>query len=218
MGSESREFKNSIYSQLARIGKSLSNPRRLEILDYLMEGEKTVESIANEIGISVASASQHLQVLFDSKLVSFDKDGLYSYYHLTDESISNLLLSLQLVGENIILEIKAIIDEVYSKNEKIEHITTEELFSKMKEENTTIIDVRPKSEYDKCHIPGATSIPLEELEESIQKLPDNHEIVAYCRGRYCLLSVKAVEILKSKGYDAVRLEESVNYWTCQTKN
>ncbi len=218
MGSESREFKNSIYSQLARIGKSLSNPRRLEILDILMEGEKTVEAIAKEIGISIASASQHLQVLLESKLVTFNKKGLYSYYHLTDQSIANLLLSLQLVGENLILEIKALINEVYSKNEKIEHITTEKLFSKMKEENITIIDVRPKSEYDKCHIPGATSIPLEELEESIQNLPENHEIVAYCRGRYCLLSVKAVEILKSKGYDAVRLDESVNYWSSNTKN
>lgn len=217
MGSESREFKNSIYSQLARIGKSLSNPRRLEILDFLMEGEKTVEAIAKEIGISVASASQHLQVLLEAKLVTFVKKGLYSYYHLTDESIANLLLSLQLVGENLILEIKALIEEVYSKNEKVEHITTENLLAKMEEENITLIDVRPKSEYDKYHIPGATSIPLEELEESIQKLPENQEIVAYCRGRYCLLSVRAVEILKSKGYDAVRLEESVNYWSSNNK-
>jgi len=213
MHQDSRKFKNGIYMQLARIGKALASPRRLEILDFLSQGPKTVDNIAKETDMSVANTSQHLQTLLESRLVTFEKKGLYSFYELTDESVANMIQSLQIVGENLISDIKKLTDEVYSKTGNIEHINMEQLIERMSSGKVTLIDVRPKEEYDLLHIPGASSIPLENLGKEMENLPLDQEIVAYCRGRYCLLSVEAVALLKSYGYQAVRLEENTRYWS-----
>ncbi len=215
MDKESRMFKDSTYTQLARIGKAISSPRRLEILDILAQGSKTVETIARETDMSVANTSQHLQTLLESRLVEYEKRGIYSYYKLADRTVVNFILSLQLLAEKRITEIQKLREEIYTDKNNMEQIKMSELIVRMKEGNVTLIDVRPKEEYEMMHIPGANSIPMEELEKQLSSLPLNQEIVAYCRGRYCLLSVEAVEILRAHGFKAVRLEESVQEWLSQ---
>lgn len=209
---ESRNFKDSTYTQLARIGKAIASPKRLEILDILTQGTKTVEAIARETEMSVANTSQHLQTLLEARLVEYQKQGIYSYYKLADKTVSNFILSLQLLAEKRIAEIQKLREEIYTNKDNMEPIEMSQLIGRMKEGNVTLIDVRPKEEYEIMHIPGANSIPVEELEQHLSSLPANQEIVAYCRGRYCLLSVEAVELLRAHGFKAVRLEESVQEW------
>lgn len=212
MHQESRSFKDSTYTQLARIGKAVASPKRLEILDILTQGTKTVDAIARETEMSVANTSQHLQTLLEARLVNYQKQGIYSYYKLADKTVSNFILSLQLLAEKRIAEIQKIREEIYTNKDNMEQIQMNQLIDRMKEGKVTLIDVRPKEEYEIMHIPGANSIPIEELEQHLSFLNTNQEIVAYCRGRYCLLSVEAVELLRAHGFKAVRLEESVQEW------
>ncbi|WHH60006.1 metalloregulator ArsR/SmtB family transcription factor [Petroclostridium sp. X23] len=212
MFQESRNFKDSTYTQLARIGKAIASPKRLEILDILTQGTKTVDAIARETEMSVANTSQHLQTLLEARLVEFQKQGIYSYYKLADKTVANFILSLQLLAEKRIAEIQKLREEIYTNKDNMEPIEMGQLIDRMKEGKVTLIDVRPKEEYEIMHIPGANSIPIEELEQHLSDLPANQEIVAYCRGRYCLLSVEAVGLLRRHGFKAVRLEESVQEW------
>jgi rhodanese-related sulfurtransferase/DNA-binding transcriptional ArsR family regulator len=209
---ESRSFKDSTYAQLARIGKAIASPKRLEILDILTQGTKTVEAIARETEMSVANTSQHLQTLLEARLVEYQKQGIYSYYKLADKTVSNFILSLQLLAEKRIAEIQKLREEIYTNKDNMEPIQMNQLIERMKERTVTLIDVRPKEEYEIMHIPGANSIPIDELEQHLSSLSANQEIVAYCRGRYCLLSVEAVELLRAHGFKAVRLEESAQEW------
>jgi ArsR family transcriptional regulator len=218
MDTESRTFKDSTYAQLARIGKAISSPRRLEILDILAQGSKTVETIARETNMSVANTSQHLQTLLESRLVEYEKRGIYSYYKLADSTVANFILSLQRLAEKRITELQKLREEIYTHKDNMEQIKMDELIARMKEGNTMLIDVRPKEEFEIMHIPGANSIPIEELEKHLPSLPINQEIVAYCRGRYCLLSVEAVEILRAHGFKAIHMEESVQDWASQNIN
>lgn len=212
MSTSSQEFKHSIYMHLSRMGKALSSPRRLHIIDLLCEGSKTVEHLAKETGMSFANTSQHLQTLLEARLVEFEKKGLYSYYRLSDPMVASMFHSMQVLGENLIADIKNLIEGVYGKNGDIEQIDSDELVRRMDKGKVTLIDVRPKEEYENNHIPGASSIPLEELEDHLLRLPPDQQIIAYCRGRYCLLSVEAVSILKAHGYHAARLEENCQPW------
>jgi len=216
MNKESRKFKKSIYMPLARIGKSFASPKRLEILDLLMLGPTTVEDIAKGTEMSVANTSQHLQTLLESRLVEFEKKGIYSYYKLADQAVADIFLSLQILGEKLNTEIQSLIKEVHSQNEAIEKIKMDQLIERIKNEHVTLIDVMPKKYYELQHIPGSSSIPLDELEKNLPTLPLDKEVVAYCRGRYCLLSVQAVKILKSHGYKALLLEESASDWNSKT--
>lgn len=212
MEQQSRVFKDNIYAQLAKIGKAIASPKRLEILDILAQGTKTVDTIAKETQMSVANTSQHLQTLLESRLVEYSKQGLYSYYRLADKTVANFILSMQLLAEARIAEIQRIRDNLYTDKEKLEKIKMDQLVERMKNGSVTLIDVRPKDEYEILHIPGANSIPIEELENHLSTLPPSQEIVAYCRGKYCLLSVEAVALLRGHGFNAFRLEESVQEW------
>ena len=207
MADSSQKLKIDIYSHLARVGKSLSSPRRLHIIDLLCEGPRTVEKLAKETGMTVANTSQHLQTLLESRLVEFEKQGLYSVYQLSDPAVGILFHHMQVLGENLITDIQKLLDDVYGEHGEIEQVKPDQLMEKLKKGKVTLIDVRPKEYYDSDHIQGATSIPLEELEKHLEKLPPDQEIIAYCRGRYCLLSVEAVAILNKHGYRAVRLED-----------
>ena len=215
MDQESRTFKDGTYAQLAKIGKAIASPKRLEILDILAQGSKTVETISRETEMSVANTSQHLQTLLEARLVDYQKQGLYSYYQLADKTVTNFILSLQLLAEKRIAEIQRLREDLYTNKDNMEQIKMNELLERMKNGQVTLIDVRPKEEYEILHIPGANSIPIEELEKNLSSLSMNQEIVAYCRGRYCLLSVEAVELLRAHGFNAVRLEESVQEWYSQ---
>ena len=145
-------------------------------------------------------------------LVAFQKQGIYSHYRLADKTVVNFILSLQLLAEQRIAEIQKLREELYTNKDNMEQVKMAELVERMKADKVTLIDVRPKEEYEIMHIPGANSIPLDELEKHLPFLPLNQEIVAYCRGRYCVLSVEAVEVLRAHGFKAVRLEESVQEW------
>lgn len=204
---DSKDFKNSIYGHLSRVGKALSSHGRLHLIDLLCEGPKSVEQLAGETGMSVPNTSRHLQTLLEARLVMFEKQGLYSIYRIADPTVTQLFQSMQLAGEKLIKDISELVRGIYGDSSKIEQVSCDDLVARMKSGKVTLIDVRPRKDYEKGHLPGANSIPLEELESHLETLPPDEEIVAYCRGRYCLLSVEAVSLLQAHGYQALRLND-----------
>lgn len=212
-----RNLRDLLYQEFARIGKSLSSPKRLEILDLLSQGPKSVDALAKSTAMSVANVSQHLKTLFNSRLVKFKKDGNYVIYELADEVITDFLNSLHALSEKQLMQVQQIKEEFLNNQLGLEGITLSELKDRMDKGEVLLLDVRPREEYEKSHIPGAVSIPIEELEEKLSSLPANFDVVAYCRGPYCLMSAEAVEILKAKGINAYRLEDGVREWQQLTK-
>ncbi len=206
-----RRFKDEIYDQFSRIGKAVSSPKRLELLDILCQGERSVENLANETSLTIANTSQHLQVLKNSRLVEQEKKGLYVVYRPAP-MVCEFFLSMRKVAENRIAEIEQIKNRFLEGKKGMEPINRDSLIERVKNNEVIILDVRPPQEFRAGHINGAVSIPLKELELMLAKLPKKKEIVAYCRGPYCVLSVEAVELLNKKGYHAVRLEEGVLDW------
>jgi rhodanese-related sulfurtransferase len=212
MPSTGRKFKDDIYEQLGRIGKALASPRRLELLDLLCQGPRTVEALAHEAGQSLANASQHLQVLRGARLVETEKHGLYVTYRLADDRACRLFRELRTLAESRLLEIHEITREFLEQRGELEPVDRDELVARVRSGEVTLLDVRPTEEYEAGHLPGAVSVPLDELESRIADLPDDREVVAYCRGPYCVLAVQAVEALRAKGFDATRMEEGVPDW------
>lgn len=206
-----RRFKDEIYDQFSRIGKAVSSPKRLELLDILCQGERTVEILANETSLTVANTSQHLQVLKNSRLVEQEKKGLYVVYRPAP-MVCEFFFSMRQVAENRIAEIEQIKNRFLAGKKGMEPVDRDALIKRIQKDDVTILDVRPPEEFKAGHIDGALSVPLNKLELMLAKLPKNKEIVAYCRGPYCVLSVEAVELLNEKGYHAVRLEEGVQDW------
>ena len=206
-----RRFKDEIYDQFSRIGKAVSSPKRLELLDILCQGERTVEILAKETSLTVANTSQHLQVLKNSRLVEQEKKGLYVVYRPAP-MVCDFFFSMRQVAENRIAEIEQIKKCFLAGKKGMEPVDRDALIKRIQNNDVTILDVRPHEEFRAGHIDGALSVPLNELELMLAKLPKTKEIVAYCRGPYCVLSVEAVELLNEKGYHAVRLEEGVQDW------
>lgn len=209
MKNPNRYFKDSIYEQFSRIGKAVSSPKRLELLDILCQGERTVEALAKETDLSVANASQHLQVLRAARLVETEKMGLYVSYRLADQMVCEFFLSMRVLAEKRLAEVEQIKRRFLEGREGMEPVDRDELLKRVREGAVTVIDVRPSEEFQAGHIPGAISIPLQELKRRLSKLPRDQEVVAYCRGPYCVLAVEAVEILRAKGFNAIRLEEGI---------
>ncbi len=207
-----RRFKNAIYEELSRIGKSVASPARLELLDLLCQGPRTVEALANQAGLSVANASQHLRTLRAARLVQADKDGLYVTYRIADDQVCSFFLALRSLAEDRLAEIEQIVRQFMEDREPMEPLEKRRLLERVRQGAATVLDVRPKEEYIAGHIPGAVSVPLDELEDYLADLPSDEEIVAYCRGPYCVLAVQAVEVLRAKGFRAVRLEDGVPDW------
>lgn len=213
-----RNLKDLLYQEFARIGKSLSSPKRLEILDILSQGPKSVEALAKNTDMSVANVSQHLQTLLNARLVKFTKEGNFVIYELADDVISDFLTTLHALSEKQLIQVQQIKEAFFNEHLGIEGVTLIELITRMEKGEVLLLDVRPKEEFEKAHIPGAVSIPIEELEEQLSSLPTHFDIVAYCRGPYCLLSAQAVKMLKAKGMNAFRLEEGVLEWQSLTEN
>ncbi len=209
MRNPNRIFKDAIYEQFARIGKAVSSPKRLELLDLLCQGERTVEVLAKETGLTVANASQHLQVLRAARLVDAEKLGLFVTYRLADQAVCEFFRAMRLLAESRLAEVEQIKRRFLEGREGMEPVDRNALLKQVREGAVTVLDVRPVEEYRAGHIPGAISIPLKELERRMSKLPRDQEIVAYCRGPYCVLAIQAVEMLRSKGFNAVRLEEGI---------
>ena len=209
MKNPNRAFKDAIYDQFARIGKAVSSPKRLELLDLLCQSPRTVEVLAKESGLTVANASQHLQILRAARLVEAEKEGLYVNYRLGDRNVCEFFRSMRLLAESRLAEVYQIKRRFLEGKEGMEPVDREKLLRLVQQGAVTVLDVRPTVEYDAGHIPGAISIPLKELRLRLPDLPRDQEIVAYCRGPYCVLSVQAVEMLRAKGFTAVRLEEGI---------
>jgi rhodanese-related sulfurtransferase len=209
---EKRQFKNLLYEQFARVGKALASPHRLELLDVLAQGERTVEMLARETGMSIASASQHLQVLRAARLVETRRAGVSIYYRLASDAVSLLWLSLRQVGETHLAELEQLVATFLQDRAALSPINAQELREALVDERVILLDVRPFEEYQAGHLPQARSIPVVELEARLAELPHDKEIVAYCRGPYCVFADEAVALLRTHGYEARRLEEGVPEW------
>jgi rhodanese-related sulfurtransferase len=212
MKTPGRQFKDAIYEQFSRIGKAVSSPKRLELLDLICQGEKTVETLSRESGLAVANTSQHLQTLKAARLIEAEKDGLYVKYRLADEMVCEFFRSMRVLAENRLAEVDMIKRRFLEGREGMEPVNRDDLLKRVIKGGVTVLDVRPTDEYMAGHIPGALSVPLDRLKEILANLPTDQEIVAYCRGPYCVLSVQAVEVLRANGFNAIRLEESVQDW------
>ena len=207
-----RRFKDAIYEQFARIGKAVSAPKRLELLELLCQCPRTVEALAEHASISVANASQHLQVLRAARLVDAEKKGLYVEYRVADDEVSRFLFSLRGLAEARLAEVDRVAREYFEARGAMEPVDGEELLRRVKHGEVTVIDVRPPEEYRAGHIPGALSFPVDELKSRLKELPKGREIVAYCRGPYCVMAASAVELLRKKGFKAHRMEQGVVDW------
>jgi rhodanese-related sulfurtransferase len=209
---EHRQFKDQLYEQFARIGKALASPQRLELLDLLLQGERSVEDLAQETALSTANASQHLRILRQARLVDARKEGLHIYYRLADPAVFDLWRALRTLGERQLAEIDRLVALYMRHPEHLEPISREELYARMRAGDVIVLDVRPAREYHQGHILHARSIPITELEARLAELPKTQEIVAYCRGPYCLFSDEAVALLAAHGYRARRLIDGYPEW------
>lgn len=212
---EKRTFKNKIYQELVRIVKALSNPNRLEIVELLAQGQFSVDEIATQTDLSVANASQHLQVLKRAKLVETRREGTYAFYYLADQNVYRAWKALRDLGIERIAEVERIVSTFRESKQVLESVTISELIERMKQEEVTVIDVRPEQEYNEGHIAGALNIPVDELSEKLKELPEENEIIAYCRGPFCVFADEAVELLAQKGFSVKRLEEGYPDWVLE---
>jgi rhodanese-related sulfurtransferase/DNA-binding transcriptional ArsR family regulator len=207
-----RLFKDKLFEQFARVGKALANQHRLELLDLLAQGERTVEDLAREAGMSVANTSRHLQELRVARLVEVRREGLYGYYRLADERVFAAWRAIRDLGEERLAEIDRLVGTYLTDRDSLDAVCAEELLAKIREEGVVVLDVRPEEEYRSGHIPGARSVPVERLEAYLEEIPRDREVVAYCRGPYCVFSDEAVAVLRSRGYRARRLQEGLPDW------
>lgn len=212
MTNPNRRFKTAIYEQFARIGKAVSHGGRLELLDLLCQGPRTVEVLAREAGMGLPNVSQHLKVLREARLVEAEKQGLYVTYRLADGEVCEFFRALRLLAEARLAEIGEITRRFMEARGDLDPVDRRQLLAKIRDGGVTVLDVRPPEEYRAGHLPGALSVPLDELERKLSELPVDREVVAYCRGPYCVLALEAVERLKALGYTASRLEEGVADW------
>jgi rhodanese-related sulfurtransferase len=207
-----REFKDRLFEQFARVGKALASPRRLEIVDLLAQGERTVEEIARETSMSVASASQHLQALKAARMVEARREGLYARYRLADEDVFRTWQAVRRLAESRLSEVDGVVEAYLADRDALEAVDATELMERLTVGSVVVLDVRPEEEYRAGHIPGALSVPVDALEAALQRLPTDREIVAYCRGPYCVFSDEAVALLRSRGYRARRLRQGLPDW------
>jgi rhodanese-related sulfurtransferase len=209
---EHREFKDRLFEQFARVGKALASPKRLEIVDLLAQGERTVEEIARETAMSVASASQHLQALKAARMVEARREGLYIHYRLADEDVFRTWQAVRTLAESRLAEVDRVVEAYLEDRDALEAVDAPELMERLSDGSVVVLDVRPGEEYQAGHIPGALSVPVDALEAALQTLPKDRELVAYCRGPYCVFSDEAIAFLRSRGYRARRLRQGLPDW------
>ena len=210
---DKREFKDRVYTELAKITKSMANPHRLEIIELLAQGEFSVEQIAEQTSLAIANASQHLQVLKVAQLVESSRQGNFIYYRLANTNVFKAWKALRELGVERIATIEKLVKDFRQSKFKFESVTIEGLLRKLESGKVLILDVRPQTEFNKGHIANAVSIPIHELKERMGELPKRTEIIAYCRGPFCAYADEAVAILSKAGYNATRLEEGFPDWS-----
>ncbi len=207
-----RALKDLLYDQVARIGKAMSSPKRLELLELLAQGEKTVEQLATGLSIDVRLASAHLKALKAARLVESRRDGKFMVYRLSGPDVAPLCVHLREVAESHLVELRLMLDDMAAHPEQTVAVGREALLAQARRGEVVVIDVRPRAEFDVAHLPYARSLPLTELEQRLAELPRNKEIVAYCRGPFCLLSDEAMNLLAAKGFRVRKLMDGVSEW------
>ena len=207
-----RELKDPLYAQFARIGHALASPVRLELLDLLGQGEKTVEALAEQSGAGIKNASAHLRVLRQARLVETRREGTYIYYRLADADVSRFVRDLQRLGRTRLAEVEQVARQFIDDRDELEPVTLAELRRLVREGDVTVLDVRPEDEFVAAHIPGAVSVPVNELKRRLRELPKRREVIAYCRGPYCVFALEAVTLLRKHGFKARRSEDGLPAW------
>lgn len=207
-----RTLKDLLYEQVARIGKAVSSPKRLELLELLAQGEKTVEALAHELSTDIKLASAHLKALKATRLVTSRREGKYVVYRLSGSDVATLWVLLRQVAEEHLLELRLALDQMVADPATLISVSREALLEQARRSDVIVIDVRPPAEYQVAHLPFARSMPLAEIEQRLVELPTDKEIVAYCRGPFCLLSDEAVRLLAAHGYRARKIRDGVSEW------
>jgi rhodanese-related sulfurtransferase/DNA-binding transcriptional ArsR family regulator len=208
-----RDFKDRLYSEFARIGKAIASPHRLEILEVLAQGERTVESLAAEAGLSVANASRHLQQLRQAQLVLTRREGLFVHYRLAGPEVVGLMLALRHAAEEHLAEVDRVVRDFFGERDGFQPVTPDELAQLLSSGEIVLLDVRPEQEYAAGHIVGARCMPVADIEARLGELPRNRDYVAYCRGPYCVYADEAVALLNANGRKATRLSDGYPEWS-----
>ncbi len=208
----SRAHKDALYPQLARIGKAVAAPRRLELLDLLAQAPRTVEGLADQTGMSLANTSQHLQVLRAAGLVDSAKEGIFVTYRVATPEVVDFYLRLRRLAEDRLAEVERVKRQFFASGDDLDPVSGKELMHRVRRGEVVLLDVRPREEFGAGHLPGAISMPHDELVRRLAELPKDRPIVAYCRGPYCIYAVDAVKLLRGRGYQATRTEDGVAEW------
>jgi len=209
---KSRELKDLLYEQVARVGKALASPKRLELMELLAQGEKPVEALADAVCVDIKLASAHLRALREARLVLSRRDGKRIYYRLSGSDVAELGVVLRQVAEGHLLELDLALKQMMADPDVLVKVGRKELLAQAKRGEVVVIDVRPREEYETAHLPHARSMPLSELAQRLVELPRSAQIVAYCRGPFCVMSDEAVALLKKHGFDARKTKDGVSEW------
>ncbi len=207
-----RTLKDLLYEQVARIGKAVSSPKRLELLDLLAQGEKTVDVLATELSADIKLISAHLKALKEARLVTFRREGKYVVYRLTGGDVAGLVVNMRQVAQEHLLELRMALDQMMADPTQLASVGREALLEQARQGEVIVIDVRPQAEYEAAHLPFARSMPITELEKRLSELPTDKDIVAYCRGPFCLLADEAVALLGERGYRVRKILDGVSEW------
>ncbi len=210
-----RDIKNHLYEQVARIGKAMASPKRLELVELLCQGEKTVELLAQQAEISVKLASAHLKALRQARLVDTRKDGKYVTYRLANTSVADLWVAMRTEAEERLVELQVALAGIVSHGDALQGIDRATILQKAKSGEILMLDVRPQAEFNSAHLPHARSLPVDELLKRLAELPQGTPVVAYCRGPFCLMAKDAVDLLRQHGYSAHHLTDGVAEWRAQ---
>lgn len=210
-----RQIKNHLYEQVARIGKTLSSPKRLELIELLCQGEKTVEVLSAQAEMSVKLTSAHLKELKQARMVEARKEGKYVVYKLTSTSVADLWVTLRSEAEERLVELQIALASIVEHGSELDELDGLTILKKAKAGELLVLDVRPNEEFASGHLPHAYSLPLDELQKRLSELPKNSTVVAYCRGPFCVMAKDAVELLRKNGYHAMHLTDGVAEWRAQ---
>lgn len=209
---DKQTIKGLLYEQVSRIGKALSSPKRLELLALLAQGEKSVEKLADELSIEIKLASAHLKVLREARLVAARKDGKFVFYRLASDDVASLWVTLRDTAIEHLVELRVAVDNMTATADKLASISREQLLEQAKQGTIILLDVRPRSEFNHAHLPFARSMPLDEIQHRIAELPKSKEIVAYCRGPFCVFAEEAAHLLKLNSRKVSKLHDGVAEW------
>ena len=209
---EGREAKDALYEQFARLGRAVAHPKRIELLEVLAQGERSVEALARGSAMGITNASNHLQVLRNARIVETRKDGTRVLYRLASDDVMRLVVSLRDLASARLAEVDRVVRDFFVARDEMEPVTRSELIRRAEDSDLVVLDVRPRDEFEQGHIPGSISVPLDELPDRLRTLRRRSDIVAYCRGPYCVLAPQAIELLRRHGFRARRLEDGLPEW------